>query len=139
MNLELCALHRLVSQSRRPHRPPTNERTVGLLSEALRVDPGDTISPLRLIEFEARYLNYTLHEVPAGVLYDFFRGATVEECDELLARIGDFVSLVELAGVRENYKELIQDCAFHYQSYRDYLLVRTPGDSYKAYLENRQT
>jgi hypothetical protein len=69
---------------------PDNLRTErGLLREALRVDPSDVKARRGLIENEARYLQYTIHELPAGVLYGH-NSASIEECSELLSQLAEF-------------------------------------------------
>ena len=127
-------LHGIQSQGIKTGLPEELTTDVGLLREALRVDSGDTIARQKLVEEHARYLSYTLHELPAGVL----DCATIAQCDELLTFLGEFIIQVELLGERDKYEKLIEDCAFHFQSYRAYMLANAPGDSYEDYLENRQ-
>lgn len=85
----------------------------------------------------AYYLGYTLHELPDGVLYGH-DGASIAECDELLGLLAEFVDLAKKAGLQEVHAKLIKDCAFHFRSYRDYLVARSWGDTYKTYLESRR-
>ncbi|MCB1641559.1 MAG: hypothetical protein KDI37_07490, partial [Xanthomonadales bacterium] len=56
----------------------------GLLREALRQDPSDDVSRLRLIKNIAQQLEYSLHELPTGVLYGH-DGASIAQCRELQA------------------------------------------------------
>jgi len=130
-------LHGIQSQGIKTGLPEELTTSVGLLREALRVDSGDTIARQKLVEKHAKYLSYTIHEIPAGVLYGE-GGTTIARCDELLTLLGEFISQVDLLRERDKYEKLIEDCAFHFQSYRAYLLAHAPGDSYEAYLENRQ-
>ena len=108
-----------------------------LLLEALRVDPGDTASRRQLIEKQARYLAYTLHEVPAGVLYGH-DAASAHECAELLDYLSDFEEHVQTLGDEDSYRELIADCRFHYSAYRDYLRSGRANGSYQAFVSKRR-
>jgi hypothetical protein len=113
---------------------PDNLRTgSGLLREALRVDPSDVKARRRLIENEARYLQYTIHELPTGVLYGH-NSASIEECSELLTRLAEFCEHVQVLGERRRYEELIANCRHHFRAYRQYLTHRRPGDSYAEFL-----
>ena len=106
---------------------------VVLLEEAIRVDPEDSASRKQLAKKHADYLAYTIHEVPSGVLYDA-NGASIEQCEALLKLLEDFTQLAESVGEREQYDELITECAYYFHTYRDYLLAGRPGDSYANYL-----
>lgn len=105
-----------------------------LLREAVRQDPGDRIALVKLIHLQANYLDYTLHELPSGVLYGH-NSATVEQCTELLDFLGEFKSNVQRCQEQEKYAELIEECTFHYNAYRDYLSTKETGKSYRAYLQ----
>lgn len=105
----------------------------GLLQEALRVDHSDAKARRRLVEETAQYLAYTLHELPAGVLYGH-DGATVEQCDELIGCLDDFCTHVDLLGERSHYAGLIAKGEYHFRAYRDYLSSRLPGQSYAEFL-----
>src|SRR6476659_3461303 len=61
---------------------PGGATELGLLWAAVKHDPGDRRSRLRLIEKMADRLRYSIHEVPAGVLYGI-DGASPEQCQEL--------------------------------------------------------
>jgi hypothetical protein len=99
---------------------PTNLQTaVGLLTEAVRVDPTDDIARKRLVDRHAAYLEYTLHELPAGVLYGH-DGATAEQCDELLELLADFKRHVEATAQTDRFARLVQDCDFYFRAYAGY-------------------
>ncbi len=116
---------------------PDHLRTaVGLLREAVRVDPSDDLARRRLVQRLAGYLEYTLHELPDGVLYGA-DGATEQECDELLALLLEFKAHVRLIGQLDIYAELVRDCEMHYAAYRDYLRTGRPEGSYEVYLAGR--
>ena len=105
----------------------------GLLREAARVDPTDELARRRLVRVRADYLEYTLHELPAGVLYDR-DGATVGGCDELLSELAEFREHLAATGQAAEYGRLVAECDFHYRAYRDYLTTGRPGGSYGRYL-----
>lgn len=114
---------------------PDQMRTaVAFLQEAVRLDPDDSEARRRLVERHASYLNYTVHELPAGVLYGH-NGATPEQCEELLELLAEFRTHVEIRGDQEKYTELINECGLHYRAYRDYLLTGRPGGSYERFVE----
>jgi hypothetical protein len=105
----------------------------GLLAEALRLEPSDSRARAALVEWDARYLVYTLHELPSGVLYGH-DGASVDQCEELLQLLEEFKDHVSVLGRDDDFKALIADCAFHYQMYRQYLLVRPAATRYEQFL-----
>lgn len=117
--------------------PPHLRSAVGLLNEALRVDPGDLPARRRLVARLADHLAYTLHELPAGVLFGM-DGATVAECEELLATLVDFRAHAKLTGQAAEYDRLVRDCDLHYRAYRDYRSDGCPGGSYERYLAVRR-
>ena len=109
--------------------PESMQSKVGLLLEALRVDPQDQGARRVLVEERSRYLEYTLHELPAGVLYGH-DGATISQCVELAGLLEDFRNEVELLGESSIHKKLVESCAFHFNKYRQYLEAKRPGHSY---------
>lgn len=116
---------------------PADEQTeVELLRAAVRVDPADHDSRRRLIEHLAGRLRYSLHELPAGVLYGM-DGATPDECLELELELNEFVRLVAGTNDGADYEELLRDCRYHFPAYRDYLLNREQYGSYADYLGRR--
>jgi hypothetical protein len=105
----------------------------GLLVEAVRVDRSDVLARTRLVQREASYLEYTLHELPSCVLYAQ-DGATPEQCDELLARLGEFREHVTVLDFQERYGDLVVDCEFHYRAYGEYLRGGRSEGTYEAFL-----
>lgn len=101
-----------------------------LLKEALLLDSHDEIARKHLIDMDASYLEYTTHELPAGVLYEA-NGATAAECEELCDLLVDFTENVKLAGLYDRYQDQITKCEFHFVHYRDYRLSGCPGGSYE--------
>ncbi len=112
---------------------PEEATELGLLRVAIRHEPGDHRSRLRLIDKIASRLRYSIHEVPSGVL-DGIDGATPEQCLELEEELTEFCRLIAQEDMRERFAELIQACRLHFRGYRDYLLHREKYRSYAEYL-----
>jgi hypothetical protein len=110
--------------------------TWALLHAAVAQDPDDQGARRRLIKLTANHLDYTLHELPAGVLYGV-DGATIAQCDKLLAELDEFRSLIAIEGRATEYAELVADCDLHFNAYKQYLLERPSQQSYSQYLEQR--
>jgi hypothetical protein len=107
-----------------------------LLQAAVAHDPGDVRSRQKLIRVIANHFQYTLHELPAGVLFGT-DGASVEQCDELLAELDEFRSLLAVDGRTGDYAPLVTECDHHFRSYKQYLLERPQHESYSGFLEAR--
>lgn len=119
-------------------RLPEHLRTpVGLLKEAIRVDPNDRLARERLLEIWAPTFEYSLHELPAGVLYGH-NGATIPECDELLEFLDEFRSYAAGLEQPSRYASLIADCDRHFRSYREYLIEGRLG-SYEQFCDQRRS
>jgi hypothetical protein len=113
---------------------PADEATeFGLLWAAIRHDPADRGSRLRLIDKIAGRLRYSIHEVPSGILYGI-DGASPEQCLELEKELEEFCGLIDQEGTQERYADLIRTCHFHFQGYRHYLSDPQKYQSYAAYL-----
>ena len=80
-------------------------------------------------------MNYTLHELPTGVLYGA-NGATIEECDELIEEIKKYEIQCNKLQLDEN--ELIEECKFYYQAYKAYLSVFKNYKNFEDYI-NKET
>ena len=105
----------------------------GLLLTAIDHDPNDDTARHRLVELISSHLDYTLHELPWGVLYGH-DGATIPQCEEMLAELDDFVGHVKRLGLIDNYSDLISDCRSHYRSYAIYLADPGGASSYAEFL-----
>lgn len=105
-----------------------------LLRLALEHDPDDVVARCELIAWMHCYLDYTLHELPSGVLYDQ-NGADAAKCRELCELLSEFEQLVNMKGTSQEESELIEDCRFHYEQYPRYLADHKQYGSYAAYLE----
>jgi hypothetical protein len=102
-----------------------------LLEQGLTIAPNDT-ELLKLSEQTTRnYLNYTLHELPIGVLYGQ-DGATIAECDELLEKVIQYENLCNQLQLDE--KELIENYKFYYTAYKAYLTVYPNYQNFEDYL-----
>lgn len=119
------------SRSSREKLPETERSAVGLLRAALRHDPTDQRSRRQLLEKLANRLRYSVHEVPAGVLYGV-DGASAEQCLELEKELDEFCMLARTEGKEDCYGELIGRCRFHFRAYREYLLN---WEDYRRYAE----
>ena len=105
-----------------------------LLRAAAAQDPADGLSRRQLVRLIADHLRYTLHELPAGVLYGV-DGATVDQCDELLAELEEFRALVAMEGQSHDYGQLMSEWGHHFRAYKRYLLERPAHQSYPRFLE----
>lgn len=105
----------------------------GLILEAVRRDPNDKASRLRLRQIYRDRFDYALHELPTGVLYGA-NGATPEECTEMLSELNDYELLCSELGTEEEDTELIADARFHITAYKDYLWSGDYQDGYAGFL-----
>ena len=64
----------------------------GLIRGLLEIEPGDSWAKEKLQSFLSKWLAYTIHEWPQGVLYGS-DGATIKQCDEILAAVQELKSL----------------------------------------------
>ena len=77
------------------------------------------------------YLDYTLHELPVGVLFDA-NGANEEECLKLMK---DTFRLEELSkSLDENIGSFIDFCRWHYERYPHNLSRQKHFASYGNYI-----
>lgn len=107
---------------------------IDLWKEAYRRDPSSEDARSKLVTSTARFIRYTLHELPAGVLYGS-DGASLEECGDLIAELAFFRGLLTTREA-EQFHELVERASFHYPNYREYLLqYRKQG--YPAFLAER--
>jgi hypothetical protein len=117
---------------------PENERSeYGLLLRAIHDDPTDIRAKKRLLILMRSRFDYVLHELPCGVLYGQ-DGATVEQCDELLAELSDYERLAKEIGLEDWDRRLIAQARFHVPAYKSYLLHLDNYASYEQYLAARK-
>jgi hypothetical protein len=115
--------------------PAQLQSSYGLLHEALDLDPEDAASRKRLANLLRDWLEYSIHEVPEGVLFDA-DGTTIERCVELQSELVEFEELVSKTGLEKGDAELISDCRFHFQAYADYLASDSDFTSYRSYISS---
>ena len=108
---------------------------VDLWKEAYHRDPSSDFARMKLVASIARFIQYTLHELPAGVLYGN-NSATVEQCSDLEAELAFFRKLLTSAET-EQFMKLVELASFHYPAYREYL-VQNRRQGYAAFLAERE-
>jgi hypothetical protein len=118
--------------------PPSLRTASALLAEAVRSDPADHLARSRLVERHASYLEYTLHELPSGILYGK-DGATTAECEELLQLLAEFRGHAAALPETGRYAALIDECTEHYNAYRDYTRQGRAEDSYEVFFTHRRS
>ena len=82
-----------------------------------------------------RYLRYTLHELPIGVLYDA-NGADEMKCAELMRETYRLEALA--AELEVDCSELVAVCRWHYERYPHYLSRYRHFGSYANYIVKHQ-
>lgn len=112
---------------------PGQRGEIGLLNAALRLNPNDELARSAQIKAIRQQLEYSIHEVPAGVLWDH-NGATIEQCGELLDEVLELERLVLAHGTGAEHSALISECKLHYEAYPRYLARRSEFSSYAEFL-----
>ncbi|MEM0578296.1 hypothetical protein [Flavobacterium polysaccharolyticum] len=103
-----------------------------LLEKGFNISPDDR-ELLELYEIQTReYLNYTLHEIPIGVIYRT-DGATIEQCVELINKTEKYEILCKK--LKLDKSELIQECKYYYSAYKNYLSIYTNYKNFADYLD----
>lgn len=80
-------------------------------------------------------LKYSMHELPAGVLWNP-NAATAKQCAELLADLYQFAALCKKLSIAHD--EFIQGCMWHLEHYPHYLSRRKHFSSYEQYIQERK-
>ncbi|WP_223786562.1 hypothetical protein [Marinicella meishanensis] len=104
------------------------------LYAAIEHNPTDQLAKQRLFHRIADYLEYTIHELPSGVLWGN-NGASIEQCSELMELLDEFKELANEVNVMKGHEHLMKECEFHFQAYADYLSNKSDHQSYVQYLE----
>ena len=78
-----------------------------------------------------RFLQYTLHELPTGVLYGA-DGASERECAELMAETYRLEQLSESLGT--DISTFIDGCRWHFERYPHYVGRHRHFDGYESYI-----
>lgn len=107
---------------------------VDLWKEAYRRAPSVEDARAKLVSSTANFIQYTLHELPAGVLYGT-DGATLEQCDDLVTELAFFRELLT-SREAEQFQALVERASFHYPNYREYLR-QNRKQGYQAFLSER--
>jgi hypothetical protein len=68
---------------------------------------------------DRRWLEYAVHELPAGVLWGA-DGATPEECAEMVDGLDEFAEVCDPLGLTD-HAEFIEGCRWHFDPYPHYL------------------
>ncbi len=105
-----------------------------LLREAFQKDHTDARTRELLLRLMESDFDYAIHEIPAGVLRGN-KGITVAECREEEEDLALFRTVAEAHGVTAQYAAEIDEWAFHFHGYADYLTRRTEYESYADYIE----
>ena len=114
---------------------PENLQTrEALLQEALRQDYTDQLARERLVKLWVSKLEYAIHELPDGILFER-EFASLDGCNKLLELLQNFKTNVELLGQQEQFSSLMTECELHFRSYREYLLYGWLEGSYEYYFE----
>lgn len=102
---------------------------------AANMDPPPPAAVSRLNENLAEWFSYTLHELPAGVLYGA-NGATLEEISELLAWLEKWKTILSRCG-DHRHGPLVAKCERYFSLYRQYLLDRAGHRSFADFLASQ--
>lgn len=117
---------------------PENLRSEhGLLLRAVQDDRTDTRAKKRLLILMRSRFDYVLHELPSGVLFSH-AGATIKQCDELIAELSDYERLAQEIGSEDADRELIAEARFHIPAYQLYLSEHGRYTSFELYLSARK-
>ena len=108
---------------------------VALLDRALVQEPGARDLQRRWLDVTREWLDYAIHEVPAGVLHGP-NGATVADCEEMLEHVDTFESRADSVGIIDQDRESIARWRYYFGGYRKYLLEHGRYGSFARFLED---
>jgi hypothetical protein len=106
-----------------------------LIEKALALEPADPWLLSLLEEDKRRYIEYTLHEWPDGVLYGW-DGASINEMQRLLELTDEYEALCQKLGLDNS--ALIAHTRNSYTQYLDYLTHRTDYKNFRDYLQQHK-
>src|SRR5262245_5739018 len=89
---------------------------------------------VRRYEELRQWLDYAVHELPAGVLYGA-NSATQKQCAEWTADLNEFERLCARLG--KEHQAFVDDCRWHLEHYEHYLGRRRHFESYEQYIRQR--
>ena len=107
-----------------------------LIEKGLNIAPSDNELLKIYQEKQKNYFEYTLHELPTGVLYAS-DSASIEECKELLKDLTRYEEVCSKLAIDD--KELIDECMFYYLAYKDYLTIYKNYKGFHDYLDKHKT
>ncbi len=82
------------------------------------------------------WLDYAVHELPAGVLYGA-NGATAAECRDLMEGLDAFASFCSRLELPD-HAAFIEGCRWHFDHYPHYLSRHRHFDGYETYVRGRR-
>jgi len=111
--------------------------SISLLNMALAQLPDD----LELLEHKwekmRHYHDFTIHEVPWGVLWDMVNGARLEQMDEMESEIAEFEALSKRLG--HDWGNLVAACRNSYALWRLYLNDKRKYESFADCIRRNRT
>ncbi|MCF0093924.1 hypothetical protein [Micromonospora sp. MH99] len=84
---------------------------------------------------DRQWLDYAVHELPAGVLYGP-DGATSGQCAEMLVALNEFAGVCARLWL-DDHAEFIEACRWHFDHYPHYLGRRRHFRDYATYIRDR--
>jgi hypothetical protein len=84
---------------------------------------------------DRQWLEYAVHEVPAGVLWGA-NGATPEQCAEMLDGLDEFAGVCGRLGL-DDHAAFIDGCRWHFERYPHFLGRRRHFQDYPTYVHHR--
>jgi hypothetical protein len=105
-----------------------------LLERAMKQDPDGRDLQEEWLAMSQDWFEYATHDVPTGVLYGN-DGATVSECEDLLAHVDQFEERAKALGVAEDHAESVQEWRYYFAGYREYLQRRDEFESFERFLD----
>jgi hypothetical protein len=108
--------------------------SIDLLQMALAIAPDDEALLIKKYVAEKDYYEYTIHEIPSGVLYDA-NGANIEQTRENLAGLQEFEQLCKKLGRDE--RTMIETCRCYYALWIEYLSNPKTKKTFAQYLADR--
>ena len=104
---------------------------------SLQQDPTYSLARRDLIDDYAEMFDFSIHDVPAGVLYGM-NGASKPQCEELIKDLDHLEELVALEGIQQEYAERIAEWRYYFTTYLQYLKTDTPRSGYGVFLSARR-
>ena len=106
-----------------------------LIDKGLKIAPDDNELLILFQKKQKDYFEYTLHELPIGVLYGS-DGASIQECKELLNDLTRYENVCNKLSIDD--QQLIDECKFYYFAYKDYLAIYKDYKGFDDYLDKHK-